>query len=529
MKNLFFLVVACLVLQFSYTQEGVSFKENKQLYLSGNSILIGNNILGEHAKNPLMDLKIPNDIVKMKYIDVDDDPATFSSSEATIIDTPKNSKIKYAALYWCGLYPFEKGVLRKSGNKMVHKGQGDREEDINSIVFKTPNDIYKPINGEIIYDSHNSAAFITNKPYVCYADVTTKLQSISNINGTYAVGNIKATEGEISGGGSAGWLLYIVYEDLAQSPKYFTTYNGLVEVGKDEIQIEFKDFKSKDEGIIQTTLAIGAMEGDRKIKTDQVSIYDKKTGDFIALSNMLREEKNFFNSSITMENEYFNDRNPNSINTLGFDLLKMEIPNQNNDLFDHATTQANLKFQGKADRFYLFFVAFETEINKAFLKEKTEMVKDTTVAIAISEHQELVDESTPDSKVDSSKKERKIVEKKAPDVQKTYKKIVPKEPVVLSEEDKIKKEVRLQSMTVPGLAAGYYLVTNVFSVQSNAARWSQALKERNYTPKTFITPRDKWNYVYIANDTSLKSVYEKWKANKDLAFFKEIWIMKINL
>ncbi|WP_323032530.1 hypothetical protein, partial [Paracoccus sp. (in: a-proteobacteria)] len=73
------------------------------------------------------------DIVKMKYIDVDDDPATFSSSEATIIDTPKNSKIKYAALYWCGLYPFEKGVLRKSGNRWFTRSGGQERHELNSI------------------------------------------------------------------------------------------------------------------------------------------------------------------------------------------------------------------------------------------------------------------------------------------------------------------------------------------------------------------------------------------------------------
>lgn len=182
MKNLYLLFILFSFSQFIQSQEGVQFEENKQLYLKGNSILIGNNILGEQVTNPLMDLNIPNDLVKMTYIDVDDDKKTFSSSEATIIDAPQNKKIEYAVLYWCGLYPFKKGVLRKSGNKMIHVGRGDREEDIKSILLKTPKGNYEPIEGEIIYDSYNLPSFKTNKPYVCYADVTTKLQSLSTLN-----------------------------------------------------------------------------------------------------------------------------------------------------------------------------------------------------------------------------------------------------------------------------------------------------------------------------------------------------------
>lgn len=529
MKNISISIIALFFFHQTYSQEGVAFKENKQLYLNGNSILIGNNILGDHPTEPLMDIGIPNDVVKMKYIDIDEDEATFSSSEATIKNAPEKPKIAHAALYWCGLYPFEKSALRKSGNKMIHVGRGERDAAVNSILFKTPNGEYENLNGNVLFDSFNTESFIENSPYVCYADVTAKLQNLATINGTYTVANVKATEGEILGGGSAGWLLYIVYEDISESPKYFTTYNGLVEVSKEPVEINFTDFKSKEEGIVKTTVAMGAMEGDRKIKTDEFSIFDKKTGSFKPMNNKVREEKNFFNSSITMGDEFFTDRNPNSANTLGFDLLKMEIPNPNNELLDNATTQANLKFQAKADRFYLFFVAFETEINKAFLEEKKKVVEDTIISVpAITEISEPIEEKQI-AVASTEKKETKPVKNNTPAIKKPKEPEVPKKPIVLSEEDKIKKEVRIQSMSVSGLASGYYLVTNVFSVAGNATRWSQFLAEKKYSPQTFITPRDNWNYVYVANNNALKPVYEKWKECKGFEYFKNIWIMKINL
>ncbi|WP_026452131.1 hypothetical protein [Aequorivita capsosiphonis] len=544
MKNIYFLLILCLFSQLSHGQEGVSFKENKQLYLQGNSILIGNNILGEHTVKPLMNLTKPNDLVDMKYIDMDNDQSTFSSSEATIIDSPENTMVKYAALYWSGLYPFKKGILRKSGNKMVYVGRGDRTEKVNSIELKTPNGNYETVNGETIYDSYHSEDFETNKPYVCYADVTKRLQSLPTIKGTYTAANIKATEGKISGGGSAGWLLYIVYEDPTQSPKYFNIYNGLVEVNKKEVEINFKDFKSKEEGEVQTTIAIGALEGDRRIKTDQVSVLNEKTGDFIPLSNNVREKRNFFNSSITIGNESFTDRNPNSANTLGFDLLKMEIPNKENTLFDNTTTQANFKFQGKADRYYLFFVAFETEINNTFLQEKTEAIATVTTAKSpepianLTQHENLkqLEKAVATEKdIEIVKTMEENVQKNLPaaeEVQKSAKSNLPKEPVVIASEDtkkaKLKKETKIRSMSIPGLDPGYYIITNAFSSISNAENWSKTLKEKNFHPGTFVNPENKLNYVYIAKGKALNSIYEKWIANKDLALFKDIWIAEIN-
>jgi len=529
MKSLYFLITFFLFFQFTYSQKGVAFKENKQLYLHGSSILIGNNILGDHPTKPLMNRKVENDAIIMKYIDVDDDKATFSSSEASIINPAKKLKVSYAALYWCGFYPSEKSALRKSGNKKAHVGNGVRDAGVNSILFKTPNGTYEALNGKIIFDSYNTGVFITNSPYVCYADVTKKLNSLTSLKGTYTVANVKATEGEILGGGSAGWLLYIIYEDDSESPKYFTTYDGLVEVDKEPVEIIFRDFKSKKEGKFKTSIALGTMEGDHKIKTDEISIFNIHIADFKPLSNKIREENNFFNSSITIGDDFFNDRNPNNANTLGFDLLKMEIPNPYNELLDNATTQVNLRFQTKADHFYPFFVAFETEINEAFLEGITKIEEDIIIDnVPLVEVHATPKEAPSKNIVSIEKKESKSIEKNTPIVTTTQEKVVSKNPIVLSQEERIKNETNIQSMSVPGLSPGYYLVTNVFSSRGNATKWSQFLEEKNYSPQAFINPANNWNYVYVTNDKALIPVYEKWKEYKNLEYFKKIWIVEIN-
>ena len=505
-----FISIICFFIFSSISaQEGVRFKENKKIFLHGNSVLIGNNILGQHSINPLMNTKISNDEVNMKYIDVDGDPSTFSSSQADVSNLTNEARIAHAALYWYGLYPYKTSALRESRNKLVHVGKGQRDSIVNLIKFKTPNANYEDVVGEVVFDSYSSNLFIENSPYVCYADITETLQNLASRNGTYTVANIKATEGKILGGGSAGWLMYIVYEDENESPKYFTTYNGLSEVSNDAVMINFKNFKSKEEGDFKTTIALAAMEGDRNIKSDQVSIFNNKKGRFVALSTPMRDKNNFFNSSITLGRENSSKRNPASANTLGFDLLKMEIPNPKNSVLNNSTTEVQLKFETKKDRYYMFFAAFETEINKEYLEEKTKEALGDNSTIAF----------TPETNNANSK---------AVSLNNNVEKEIPSEPLELSEEELLLKTLNIESVNIPGLVSGYYLITNVFAELDNAKSWSKYLAEKGYTPKTYINPANNWNYIYIAKNKSIIPIYDEWLKTKDLEYFNKIWILKIN-
>ena len=543
MKKHIFSILFLLVFQFASSQSELTLKENKKIYVHGNSILVGNNILGHHETKPLMDDAVANDMLKMKYIDIDADRSTFSSSEASVLNAPKDAKVKYAALYWSALYPFAKGVARTSGNQIVYRARGDRDPVINSILFKRPKDEnYKQINGTIVYDSFTEKTFENNMPYVCYADITKELQQLSNLNGNYTVANVRATEGEISGGGSAGWLLYIIYEDASESLKYFTTYDGLVEVNRTAVELSFKDFKNKEEGEIHTTIALGAMEGDRKIKSDMLSIFNEKTQEYIPLSTPNREEKNFFNSSITMGDALFSDRNPNSTNTLGFDLLKMEIPNNMNELFDHNTTQAKLKFETRADRFYLHFVAFETEISNDYFKEFIAVEDKVLIKTDQNENKKadslIAIKDSPKANLPQTKPLKGIERKEETEVVDNVKVFEPKEEqiaapkrVETNEEKKNrfrKRFINEISRNFPGVEAGYYVVTNVFGVPENAENWRNFLSEKKHKPKSIVLPESELQYVYIENGKDFDTVFEAFWEFQKLDYFENIWVMKVN-
>ncbi len=376
MKYLF-LFLLYLLTWCCYSQEKeeevVTFFPKKQFYLKGHSALIGNNIVSTHKTKAFNDASKFNDTQKLKYVDIDDDASTFSSSQATL-SIPEHSKVKYAALYWSAIYPYNNGktkvITRTTDKQYAYKGDDERDLDFNSILLKTPNSSYIPINGSIIFDGFETKVIDNAKPYVCYADVTSILQNTKNSNGNYTVANIKAAQGFAQGGCAGGWLLYIIYENETETPKYFTTYNGYLDVFKDPITINFQNFKAPETGEIKASLILGALEGDQKFKTDNCAFLDSENKNYIPLYNKVRPKLNFFNSTISIDETPFLNRLPASRNTLGFDLLKIQIPNSNNTIISNNAYQTSVQFKTKADRFYLFFMAFETEISRIYLEEK---------------------------------------------------------------------------------------------------------------------------------------------------------------
>ncbi|MEZ0131702.1 hypothetical protein AB9T88_18740, partial [Flavobacterium sp. LBUM151] len=110
-------------------------------------------------------------------------------------------RVAYAALYWSATL---KGTNRANIEKVKIK------------VPNTANNNYQDITGTVIHDITTAAAGINpdnTQAYACFADITSLL-SPTNPNGTYTVANVTSSEGSNGGTGlSAGWSLFIVYED----------------------------------------------------------------------------------------------------------------------------------------------------------------------------------------------------------------------------------------------------------------------------------------------------------------------------
>ena len=102
------------------------FQPRFQSYVKGNIVSVANSIVNRRdGLNSTNDAYTEigksaklNDEFEMNYIDIDNDPTTFSSSSSTLnLQSKQGVKIIYAGLYWSATYKFEKGKQKK--NKMM--------------------------------------------------------------------------------------------------------------------------------------------------------------------------------------------------------------------------------------------------------------------------------------------------------------------------------------------------------------------------------------------------------------------------
>nr|WP_315188993.1 T9SS type B sorting domain-containing protein [uncultured Flavobacterium sp.] len=316
--------------------------------LKGNMLLIGNNILGKD-NNPLNVINITNEDISMKYIDIDGDATTFNSSSADLtVPNAACSKIIYAGLYW--------GAILQSGSRT----------EINKIKLKLPAGTYNDITGSVIYDAIASPINALtgepkNTPYVCYADVTALISGLSTAQGTYTVANVISNEGTNNSTGlSAGWNLFIVYEDLNLPSKSITSFDGFSSIYDDKtLSITISGFITPPSGLVNVEYAFAGLEGDKTEVGSKTEINGK------AITTAERPSNRFFNSTINSLTGYFTQRNPNGSNTLGFDAGIFNIPNPNQSVVGNNVTSAKITLQvakGQADPFFAYFSAFAVDV-----------------------------------------------------------------------------------------------------------------------------------------------------------------------
>ncbi|WP_299250531.1 hypothetical protein [uncultured Lacinutrix sp.] len=390
-----------------YSQEAVPFKVQNEFYIYGDAAVIGNNILSKDVKEPFNDTSLTNDDIDMVFVDIDNDPSTFSSSSASLKLPENHKKIVYAALYWTATYSYEQGYRQESNGQFLFQGKRvTKRDEIDNIKLKLPGGEYKKIKGTIIFDGDQDTDFALNSPYVCVADVTKSLKNTSAVNGDYTVANVNATKGFVAGGSAAGWLLYVVYETATIKPKYITTFNGFAHVSNAPLKLKFNNFKAFDKGDINTSLVFAALEGDSALTEDNCFLVNPIAEKVTLLSTESRPSNNFFNSKITYSDKAFNHRYPKSENTLGFDIVSMDVSNGADAIIDNTTTEIEMAFNTESDRFYMFFTAFQTEISKTFYEEKNSVIVPKIIEEKIAKNTVKEAEKTKKEK----KKPKKLVQ-----------------------------------------------------------------------------------------------------------------------
>ena len=350
-RIVFVAILLCIGVQ-TYAQNYEPFTPRFDQDLKGDIVLIGNNILGPD-NNAFNDNSVYNHTVDMRYIDIDSDASTFSSSSSDLeIPNPNCYRIIYAGLYWGAVNP--------------------GSEPITDVKFKGPIGGYNDITGTIIYDANgNSVDGGDSFSYACFADVTSIVTSYGNgIDlGTYTVANVSSAEGETATfnpyngtGQSAGWSLFIVYEDPTLPGKSITSFDGFSAISvpgaNPTLDIPVSGFRTiPAPAPVRANFAFATLEGDSPILGDRLRLNG------VSLSTTDRPETNFFNSSVTQLSALpVNNRVPNSTNTLGFDTGVIAIPNPGNSVIANNATTGTIRLETSGDTYFPYFFAFAVEI-----------------------------------------------------------------------------------------------------------------------------------------------------------------------
>jgi hypothetical protein len=512
------LLTMLLVSNTNFAQLSVPFKIRYQGFVKGDMTIIANNSVNrvDFTNGPnepyynLTSYDKLNDEFDMAYIDIDEDESTFSSSSSELyLENPNRKKIVYAGLYWSGTYRYNAGI-QKSEKKFISTDAS--RGTFSSVKLKLPNkEKYIDVSGQVIFDGAGKNEFDAIAPYAVYADISDYIKELSNASGVYSVANIKATQGIIEGGVSAGWTIFIVYEDQNMSGKFVTSYDGFAGVTDKSTDIVFNGFQTLPKGNVRAKIACAALEGDNNLLGDQLLFSSNESKLFTPLSTNIRKDNNFFNSSITIENQNFINRYPDSKNTLGYDTCLFTIPNPNNTIIGNNIKEATLRLKSNGDRCFMFFTAFGVEVTPsmdeiiyATTDDKPLKVasKNNLIKFIPANKDFLIEDYRTNSSVNRNRKNTII--------------------------DSKNNIIEVQTASISSATSGYYIVANIFKTEQSAIEFVTFLKSKDIEADFFTNGLNNYRYVYLKKNNDLNEIVDLYLSKLDDTYEDRIQILAIN-
>ncbi len=247
-----------------------------------------------------------NNSFDMRWLDVDSDSSTFTSSSATL-SVPTGSRVLFAGLYWTGLNRKGEAISGANGFKAVPQ-EPPSVAAIGTVKLKTP--------GAAGYTSVtaagadvNTASIAVGGGYGAFADVTSIVTAAGA--GTYTVADVQTGTG---GNSYAGWSLVVAYSDQDEPLRNLSVFDGLQVVsGTQQIDIPLSGFKTPSSGPVNTTVGVVAAEGDAGATGDYLTVNERLLTDAVHPAN------NTENSTIANRGSQVTTKNPDWRNNLGYD------------------------------------------------------------------------------------------------------------------------------------------------------------------------------------------------------------------
>ena len=284
-----------------------------------------------------------NNSFDMQWLDTDADPATFTSSSATL-SLPTTGRVVFAGLYWTGLQKKGEAITGANGFKAVPVNPPDAAA-IGTVKLQVPGSAaYEAVTASQV----DTAAIAVSGGYGAFADVTQMVSAAGG--GTYTVADVQTGTG---GNSFAGWTLVVAYADPDEPLRNLSVFDGLKVVsGTSSVDIPLSGFKTPSVGQVKTTMGVVAAEGDAGMAGDYLTLKE------VVLTDAVHPANNTENSTIANRGALVTSKTPNWANQLGYDSSLFSA----DGLLPNGASTAMFRAKTSGDTYAPQAITFATEL-----------------------------------------------------------------------------------------------------------------------------------------------------------------------
>ena len=318
-NNLFAQTVDPFSLRFQTSAKGsIDFVSNASIECDGTGTGGANCVDLAAQLPPTFAAWSQNNDHNARYIDIDGNPSTFSSTSDSL-NLPLCSEVLYAAIYWGG---------RSDNGDPGFANRGN-------IKIKTAGGSYVDVTASETID-----ATIGNRVYYCFADITDYIKS-NPTKSMYTVGNVY---GRLGGSNMwAGWNIVVVYKNDLLPMRNLNVFDGLVNVNNTgtNVEVGITDFLTPPAGPVTFEVGVYGYDGDRGFLGDSL-LFDGGSG-YVAISNGLNPIDDIFNFSQSRNGVVSTSQIPLIHNNISIDADLFAPNNAGFPYIGNSDTEANVK------------------------------------------------------------------------------------------------------------------------------------------------------------------------------------------
>ncbi|MGF2412898.1 T9SS type A sorting domain-containing protein [Ferruginibacter sp.] len=287
---------------------------------------------------------------------------TFSSTSADL-SLPGCSHVLFAGLYW--------GSSQGTNGTNVAWRVGET-----NVKIKIPGaGTYTTLTST--QTDYHDGTLVTGLPhtgYRCFVDITS-LVNATNPNGTYTIADVVGPIG--INNGSGGWAIVVAYSNTSLQPRNLTVFDGsaIMNGGDPALHIPVSGFLTPPSGPVSCELGAVVYDGDR-VSQDEFSFKQDANplvGAYVSQTPSATANLNdMWNSTITYKGASVLTRNPAHLNTLGYDVDLIDVPNVGNLVLGNSQTSASIRFSSPSENYFLHCVTTSiSNYNPSFAFDKT--------------------------------------------------------------------------------------------------------------------------------------------------------------